>query len=400
MFHSLNVVCGPNGTGKSTILCAICLGLGGQPPLLGRADDARTFIMHTESQAMIEIELAPHNPSHPNPTVHVIKRLIDRNKGSERGRGKAASTYWINDDVVNLKAVQELVAGTYKIAIDNLCTFLPQDRVGSFSGFDSKMLLAETEKSVSASQHLYTAHQELIALEQQIVSSGSNLQTLQENVTRFTAQTAEYAAQKELMEERQECVKEQALVNQKRAWVKFDLAREEALELKMQKKAVGERVKQVHEGLKPVEEALGQVQHEINASQQETAGYQRAISTCMRQYETGETKANTYLDKMDETQVELNLLDSSKRRAEENVVKCRQALEATEEMLKGWAFSLEELEQKEEESKAQVRAGRMETNQRKRELSRLVNEQRDRQGALKQLESKFEHMQDEKGTWH
>ncbi|KAL7447892.1 hypothetical protein ACHAWC_000188, partial [Mediolabrus comicus] len=37
----LNVVVGPNGTGKSTILCAICLGLGGQPPLLGRADDAR-----------------------------------------------------------------------------------------------------------------------------------------------------------------------------------------------------------------------------------------------------------------------------------------------------------------------------------------------------------------------
>jgi len=28
---------GPNGTGKSTIVCAICLGLAGKPKILGRA---------------------------------------------------------------------------------------------------------------------------------------------------------------------------------------------------------------------------------------------------------------------------------------------------------------------------------------------------------------------------
>ena len=49
----LNVVVGPNGTGKSTLLCAICLGLGGQPPLLGRADDARLFIKHEMDQAVV-----------------------------------------------------------------------------------------------------------------------------------------------------------------------------------------------------------------------------------------------------------------------------------------------------------------------------------------------------------
>ena len=31
------------GTGKSSIVCAICLGLGGQAKLLGRAKDVRTF---------------------------------------------------------------------------------------------------------------------------------------------------------------------------------------------------------------------------------------------------------------------------------------------------------------------------------------------------------------------
>ena len=35
----LNVIIGPNGNGKSTILCAICIGLAGKPILTGRGKD-------------------------------------------------------------------------------------------------------------------------------------------------------------------------------------------------------------------------------------------------------------------------------------------------------------------------------------------------------------------------
>jgi len=35
----LNVIVGPNGTGKSSIVCGICLGLAGHPKLLGRAKE-------------------------------------------------------------------------------------------------------------------------------------------------------------------------------------------------------------------------------------------------------------------------------------------------------------------------------------------------------------------------
>ena len=40
----LNLLIGPNGTGKSSIVCAICLGLGGSPKSLGRADKVKDFI--------------------------------------------------------------------------------------------------------------------------------------------------------------------------------------------------------------------------------------------------------------------------------------------------------------------------------------------------------------------
>jgi len=41
----LNVVVGPNGTGKSSIVCAIAIGLCANPKLLGRSDKIEEFIM-------------------------------------------------------------------------------------------------------------------------------------------------------------------------------------------------------------------------------------------------------------------------------------------------------------------------------------------------------------------
>lgn len=35
---NLNMIVGANGTGKSSIVCAICLGLAGKPSFIGRAD--------------------------------------------------------------------------------------------------------------------------------------------------------------------------------------------------------------------------------------------------------------------------------------------------------------------------------------------------------------------------
>ena len=53
----LNVIIGPNGTGKSTIVCAICLGLAGKTSWLGRAQQFSEFIKYGQNKARIEIEL-------------------------------------------------------------------------------------------------------------------------------------------------------------------------------------------------------------------------------------------------------------------------------------------------------------------------------------------------------
>ena len=112
-----------NNTGKSTILCAICLGLGGQPPLLGRADDARLFIKHEKESASIEIELSPkvNSNSGKYEATHIIRRVIERNRGSEKGKGAGASLYYINGHKCNLKSVKELVSDRYVFCMCFCC---------------------------------------------------------------------------------------------------------------------------------------------------------------------------------------------------------------------------------------------------------------------------------------
>ena len=82
----LNVVLGPNGTGKSSIVCAICLGLGGSPLLLGRAKDIGDYIKHRCAEASVEIEL-----SNTKGRNLIVKRRIFRNDD-----GKAQSQWWLN----------------------------------------------------------------------------------------------------------------------------------------------------------------------------------------------------------------------------------------------------------------------------------------------------------------
>ena len=51
------MIIGPNGTGKSSIVCAIALGLAAKTSVLGRAKEVQDFVKHGSVKAVIELEL-------------------------------------------------------------------------------------------------------------------------------------------------------------------------------------------------------------------------------------------------------------------------------------------------------------------------------------------------------
>ncbi|KAF3905184.1 hypothetical protein AA313_de0206348 [Arthrobotrys entomopaga] len=133
---SLNMVIGPNGTGKSTLVCAICLGLGFGPEHLGRAKDVAEFVKNGSNFAIIEIELKGRPIDEMNPT---IKRRIGRDGSTQ---------YWIDGKKSSRTAVNQLTK-LMNIQIDNLCQFLPQDRVVEFAGLGPVPLLRETQRAAA-----------------------------------------------------------------------------------------------------------------------------------------------------------------------------------------------------------------------------------------------------------
>ena len=149
---NLNMVIGPNGTGKSTLVCAICLGLGWPPILLQRGKEAANFVKNGTQEAIIEIELqrATHGgfKASSNP---VIRRSIKKD-GNQ-------SKFWLDGKPASNKSVLELARG-YNIQVDNLCQFLPQDRVVEFAGLNTVELLQTTLKA-AADPEVLEYHEEL-----------------------------------------------------------------------------------------------------------------------------------------------------------------------------------------------------------------------------------------------
>jgi chromosome segregation ATPase len=166
-FHlgpSLNMVIGPNGTGKSTLVCAICLGLGWGSENLGRAKDLGAFVKHGASEAVIEIELAAHPGEGPNP---VVTRLIRKEDNK--------SIYYLNGKRSTQNAVTSM-AKAYSIQIDNLCQFLPQDRVVEFARMTDVDRLRETQRAAAPAQ-MVEWHDQLKVLR----SEERNVETNQKN---------------------------------------------------------------------------------------------------------------------------------------------------------------------------------------------------------------------------
>ena len=112
-----NVILGHNGSGKSAIVNAICIGLGGDIETLQRCDRLSTFVRRGADEAAITIEL--YNAEGDNWEVDCVIS----------GRGKLAWT--LAGKHVSKAQIEKLVEGL-NIQTGNMCQFLPQDVVRSF----------------------------------------------------------------------------------------------------------------------------------------------------------------------------------------------------------------------------------------------------------------------------
>ncbi|KAK2463737.1 hypothetical protein APHAL10511_004230 [Amanita phalloides] len=140
----LNMILGPNGTGKSSIACAIALGLNFPPSILGRASELNSFVKLGTDSGYIEIELKGAKGKG-NCTIR--RHLSAKSK---------ASTFSLNGQNVTARAITTKL-GTN---VDD-SSFLPQDKVSEFAGMTPQQLLRETQRA-AGDERLTTWHDILI----------------------------------------------------------------------------------------------------------------------------------------------------------------------------------------------------------------------------------------------
>ncbi|USW48428.1 Putative structural maintenance of chromosomes protein [Septoria linicola] len=272
-FHpgpNLNMIIGPNGTGKSTLVCGICLGLGWKPEHLGRAKDISEFVKHGSKEALIEIELKADPAQHQ--TNPIIQCKISREGGGKNNQDKKTA-FKIDGRSVSNKTVQEFVRKLY-IQVDNLCQFLPQDRVVEFAALSPVELLVQTQRAAAAPE-MSAYHEDLKKWRKEEKKLQDDQQNLIDDLKRLEDRQRAQAGDVDRMRER-EVVKERlALLKKYRPFTVFNELKRTHDELKKRAKKAAKELERLNRQIEPNLQA-------VNAKQAYHDQIQRVVESKRR----------------------------------------------------------------------------------------------------------------------
>ncbi|KAJ3408324.1 Structural maintenance of chromosomes protein 5 [Chytridiales sp. JEL 0842] len=296
------MVIGPNGTGKSTIVCAVALGLGGKPEILGRAKDLKDFVRKGAKKAKIEVEVKTRNG-----VLVIERRFGTETTGSEWSlNGKKSTERDVKENIRNLN-----------IQVDNLCQFLPQDRVAEFAQMQPPQLLRETERAAGSSE-MIKRHDSLIQMKKELKAQASTLSVQQSELQTMEKKQAELEEQVRQFRERQKHLNDIKLLEQGIPYTKYEVARatykeanDEMTVVKDKKKEVEMKLQPIKDKLKEIELALLQNKTEVEQSRKV---YEEKVTKVLQ-------RANTNIENLEESYKEKDrelkrLKDSEKKKVQ------------------------------------------------------------------------------------
>ncbi|GKU00065.1 structural maintenance of chromosomes 5 smc5 [Fusarium langsethiae] len=239
----LNMVVGPNGTGKSSLVCAICLGLGYSPKHLGRAGSVKEFVKHGKDIATIEIELQKREK---DPQNWVVRVQIRREQNTQK--------WWLNGKESSQKRIHVLMH-KLKIQVDNLCQFLPQDRVVEFAACTPVDLLRETLRAA--------APEEMLAWQRQLQELDKDKKELEQSThgdveTLRNLETRQQGLQTDVdrLREREEIVEQIKNLKSALVFAKYTEARTKFKDAKERKKLAERSLRRLEHDAGPSLEAV------------------------------------------------------------------------------------------------------------------------------------------------
>uniref|UniRef100_A0A8D3CBS3 Structural maintenance of chromosomes protein 5 n=1 Tax=Scophthalmus maximus TaxID=52904 RepID=A0A8D3CBS3_SCOMX len=246
---NLNMIVGANGTGKSSIVCAICLGLAGKTAILGRGDKVGLYVKRGCHKGFIEIELYKRGGN------VVINREIHVENNQ--------SLWMLNGRHCNQKTVEEEVKALH-IQVSNLLMAVKIicEKVGEFAKMSKIELLEATEKSVGPPQ-MYQYHCELKnfrnkerELENAVKEKASFLEKAKQRNERNKHDVNRYYEKKRHLDVIE-------LLDKKKPWVEYETIRKELEDLKRERDEAKKQLSALRQAQSPMLKKIQQIDNHL-----------------------------------------------------------------------------------------------------------------------------------------
>lgn len=143
---------------------------------------------------------------------------------------------------------------SYNIQIDNLCQFLPQDRVVEFAGLSTIELLKETQRA-AAPPEVLANHENLKKLGKKLKELSEEFEIDQSHLKSLESKQAALQQDVERLRERQEVIKMIELLEKAKPFVSYAVARRNARTAKEAFKTARSELTELKEEIQPMTDA-------------------------------------------------------------------------------------------------------------------------------------------------
>jgi chromosome segregation ATPase len=319
----VNLIVGPNGTGKSSVVCGIALALGGSPKHLGRVDAEGKFVRRGARTAEVEVEL---EGGVGRPRV-VFRRVIQAEDDS--------SQFWVDGVRVAPREVHKRVA-QINVEVSSLLSFLAQDRVSLFPALSRRQLLEEVQ-AASGMPELLEHHQRLAELASEARELDTSVMTRRRHLDQLVEQNRALEKTVKRAEKRTRHLELAAAMEQKLPHLRADEKAAEYNVAKADLDAMQAELKNLDASVVPLRKALQKATAEKAEAAEAVTRAKAEITKASRAEETAHDAVERCMDAYVDACKALK--DEGKRRKE-----LERDHEATREAIEGLKRDLEKLD--------------------------------------------------------
>ena len=263
-------------------------------------------------EAEIEIELsAGQERNEENP---IIRRVIKR-EGNK-------TSFFINNQPSTQRAVQSL-ARSYSIQIDNLCQFLPQDRVVEFAALSPVDLLSSTQRA-AAPDYLVQWHEELKQLHSDWKRNRVDQTSMKDSLANLENRQNLQRADVERLQQRKEMVTKVSALQKMRVAIRYRTATNKVRVAKERKREALNELQELEIEVEPSLRA-------VNDQQEQLSQVDRVVS-----------QKRNVLDKAEQN---ASRLDSEQASLQQKMQRCENDIDNEKSSIKGRNNELAQVEQ-------------------------------------------------------